>query len=254
VSLSYLTPQWDVPRRVRAAFTLRAGGISRAPFETLNSAEHVGDSQADVAENRRRIGAALALPEVPVWVDQVHGTAVLDLDRMTTARRADAVIARTPRRVCVVQVADCLPVMLAARDASAVGVAHCGWRGLAAGVLEATVRALETPPSDLRAWLGPAIGPHAFEVGEEVRAAFVAHDSAAAQAFEANPRGRWQCDLFGLARQRLHALGIAEVTGGGLCTYSDPERFFSYRRDGRCGRMAALIWLEAAHGPPQRAC
>jgi polyphenol oxidase len=254
MSAAYLTPDWHVPRAVRAAFTLRAGGVSAAPFDTLNSAEHVGDRASQVAENRRRIGATLALPAEPAWLDQVHGSAVLDLDRTPAPRPADAAITRSPRRVCVVQVADCLPVLIAARDASAVGVAHCGWRGLAGGVLEATVGALATAAGELCAWLGPAIGPGAFEVGAEVRDAFLAHDARAAQAFAANVRGRWQCDLFALARQRLAALGISEVMGGGLCTYSDPGRFFSYRRDGRCGRMAALIWLEASDSAPEGAC
>jgi YfiH family protein len=248
MSDSYLMPEWDVPGGVRAAFTLRSGGVSAPPFDTLNSAEHVGDREADVAENRRRIGSALALTCEPVWLEQVHGSTVLDLDRTPARRRADAAITRTAGRVCVVQVADCLPVLIAARDASAVAVAHAGWRGLAGGVLEATVGALAIRGRELVAWLGPAIGPRAFEVGEEVRAAFLAHDTRAAQGFVANDRGRWQCDLFSLARQRLAALGISNVTGGGLCTYSDPRRFFSYRRDGRCGRMAALIWLAGPDG------
>jgi len=244
MSLAHLTPEWPVPRTVRAAFTLRAGGVSAAPFDTLNTAEHVGDRNEDVAENRRRVRKGLALPSEPAWLEQVHGVAVLDLDQVQAGTRADAALTRRPGRVCVVQVADCLPVFLAARDASAAAVAHCGWRGLAGGVLEATVRALDAAPRDLCAWLGPAIGPDAFEVGEEVRAAFHAHDTRAGEAFSANPRGRWQCDLFALARQRLLGLGITAVAGGGLCTYADPERFFSYRREGRCGRMAALIWLD----------
>ena len=141
-------------------------------------------------------------------------------------------------------------MLLATRTGSAVAAAHCGWRGLAAGVLEATVRALNVPANELCAWLGPAIGPAAFEVGEEVRAAFLNQDARAAAAFAANPRGRWQCDLFQLARLRLGALGVSAVFGGGLCTHADPRRFFSYRRDGRCGRMAALIWI--SERPPGR--
>jgi YfiH family protein len=151
-------------------------------------------------------------------------------------------VTREPERICVVQVADCLPVLLAARDGSVVGAAHAGWRGLAGGVLESAVRALGAEPAEVLAWLGPAIGPRHFEVGAEVRAAFLAADPAAAAAFAPNPRGRWQCDLYSLARQRLAALGVAQVYGGGWCTYADAARFFSYRRDGRCGRMAALIW------------
>jgi hypothetical protein len=158
--------------------------------------------------------------------------------------RADATVARTAARVCVIQVADCMPVLFAARDGSAVGAAHAGWRGLAGGVLEATVRALGVPPAGLIAWLGPAISQQHFEVGDDVRSAFVFGDAGASSAFVVNTRGRWQCDLYALARRRLAALGIGGVFGGGWCTYSDATRFFSFRRDGQCGRMAALIWLE----------
>jgi YfiH family protein len=185
----------------------------------------------------------LHLPAEPAWVEQVHGTHVIDLDAPAAAT-ADALFARQARRVCVVQVADCLPVLLAARDGSCVAAVHAGWRGLAAGVLEATLARLATRPAQLMAWLGPAIGVQHFEVGSEVRDAFIARDPGATDAFIANPRGRWQCDLAGLARRRLGAAGITAVFGGQWCTYADPLRFFSYRRDGQCGRMAALIWLD----------
>jgi YfiH family protein len=240
-----LTPAWRVPRAVRAAFTLRAGGVSAPPFDSLNLGAHVGDSPAAVAENRRRMRARLNLPAEPAWLEQVHGTRVADLETPEEAgSAADAVLTRRAGRVCAVQVADCLPVLFAARDASAVAVAHAGWRGLAAGVLEATVAKLGMAGGELIAWLGPAISARHFEVGDEVRAAFLARDPAARAAFAANARGRWQCDLAALARQRLAALGVTEVAGGGWCTYADPARFFSFRRDGRCGRMAALVWLE----------
>jgi polyphenol oxidase len=243
---SFLAPDWPVLSRVRAAFTLRAGGVSRAPFDSLNVARHVGDDPEAVGANRARIARLLALPAEPDWLEQVHGTAVADLDQALRVQRADAAVAHRAGRICAVQVADCLPVLLAAHNGSAVAAAHCGWRGLASGVLEAAVRALGVAPGELCAWLGPAIGPAAFEVKGEVRAAFLAHDAQAAAAFTANARGRWQCDLFALARQRLAALGVRAVFGGGRCTYSDPERFFSFRRDGQCGRMAALIWLTDA--------
>jgi YfiH family protein len=241
---------------VHAAFTLRSGGVSAAPFDSLNLGAHVGDEAAAVAENRRRVRARLSLPEEPAWLEQVHGVEVVDLDAAAPAAgptqhttgadmpAADAIVSRRAGRVCVVQVADCLPVLLAARDGSAVAAAHAGWRGLAAGVLEATVKRLAAEPGDLLAWLGPGIGAAHFEVGAEVRQAFLAQDAAAADAFAANTRGRWQCDLAGLARRRLAALGIGAVFGGKWCTYGDASRFFSYRRDGRCGRMAALIWRE----------
>ena len=255
-SVQILRPEWPAPPKVHAAFTLRSGGVSAAPFDSLNLGAHVGDQAAAVAENRRRVRAKLSLPEEPAWLEQVHGVEVVDLDGATPAAgatlhapaagmpAADAVVSRRAGRVCAVQVADCLPVLLATRDGSAVAAAHAGWHGLAAGVLEATVKRLAAEPADLLAWLGPAIGPAHFEVGAEVRQAFLAHEAAAADAFAANTRGRWQCDLAGLARRRLAALGIGAVFGGRWCTYTDASRFFSYRRDGRCGRMAALIWRE----------
>lgn len=243
-----LAPEWPAPKAVHAAFTLRTGGVSAPPYDSLNVGAHVGDRAEAVAENRRRVRAQLELPAEPLWLEQVHGTEVLDLGSMSSQSpaatlTADAAIARRPGTICVMQVADCMPVLFAARDASAVAAAHAGWRGLAAGVLEATVARLGVPARELIAWLGPAIGPRHFEVGEEVRAAFLRPDPGAAAAFSPNARGRWQCDLAALARRRLTALGIDAVWGSSRCTYSDPARFFSYRRDGRCGRMAALIWL-----------
>ena len=246
-----LTPEWPAPPGVRAAFTLRSGGVSAPPFDSLNLGAHVGDEAEAVAENRRRLRTQLRLPEEPAWMEQVHGIDVLDLDALAhggAARgvvSADAALTRRAGRICTVQVADCLPVLLAARDGSAVAAAHAGWRGLAGGVLEATVQALAVEPGQLIGWLGPGIGAAHFEVGEDVRRAFVTHDAAAAAAaFTSNQRGRWQCNLAALARARLAALGVAAVFGGEWCTYADAARFFSYRRDGRCGRMAALIWKE----------
>lgn len=248
-ALQVLVPEWPAAHSVRAAFTLRSGGVSLAPFDSLNVGIHVGDAPDAVGENRRRLREQLRLPVEPMWVEQVHGTHVADLDALAATRApaasaaADAVFTRQPRRVCVVQVADCMPVLLAARDGSCVAAVHAGWRGLAAGVLEATLRRLAVEPAHLMAWLGPAIGLEHFEVGNDVRDAFVTADGGAAGAFSANSRGRWQCDLAALARRRLGAAGITSVFGAACCTYAEPARFFSYRRDGRCGRMAALIWL-----------
>ena len=246
--IGVLTPEWPAPPNVRAEFTLRTGGVSGPPFDSLNIGAHVGDEAAAVAENRRRVRTALRLPDEPAWIEQVHGIEVLDLDAATTpgerSRCADAAVTRCPNQVCVIQVADCLPVLLAVRDGSAVAAAHAGWRGLATGVLEATVASLAVEPAELIAWLGPGIGPAHFEVGDEVLSAFLARDTAAMGAFTRNPRGRWQCDLVALARARLATLGVVAVFGGEWCTHADPARFFSYRRDGRCGRMAALIWRE----------
>ena len=240
-----LTPEWPAPANVRAAFTLRHHGVSKGPYDSLNVGARVGDEPAAIAENRRRLRAQLQLPQEPAWIDQVHGTEVLDLDSAAPPAAADAAFTRRAGRVCVVQVADCLPVLITARDGSVVAAAHAGWRGLAAGVLEATVRRLAVEPGQAMVWLGPAIGQAHFEVGDEVRQVFLARDAAAAAAFAANARGRWQCDLARLARGRLAALGVTAVFGGGWCTHADASRFFSFRRDGRCGRMAALIWRQA---------
>ena len=247
-----ITPDWPVPARVRCAFTLRSGGVSLAPYDSLNVGAHVGDSASAVAENRRRLRGSLRLPAEPAWLQQVHGTDVVDLDVLEEvpplgaggSPRADAAVTHEDRRVCVIQVADCMPVLFAARDGSVVGAAHAGWRGLAGGVLEQTVRALGVPAAGLIAWLGPTISQQHFEVGDDVRTAFVSDDPGAAAAFATNTRGRSQCNLYALAKRRLAALGVAEVFGGEWCTYADRARFFSFRRDGQCGRMAALIWLE----------
>ena len=236
-----LQPDWPAPADVRAVFTLRGGGVSVGPCASLNVAVHVADDPAAVAENRRRIAGAFALPSEPAWLSQVHGDRVVRLGPGAGEVRADGAITTERGRVCVIQVADCLPVLFSAHDGSAVGAAHVGWRGLAAGVLEATVSALDVPPGQLLAWIGPGIGPAHFEVGPEVRDALVGAAGAAA-AFLPNARHRWQCDLVALVRLRLAALGLTQVFGGSWCTFADAERFFSYRRDQRCGRMAALIW------------
>jgi YfiH family protein len=242
VDLEFITPDWPAPPGVRAAFTLRTGGASVAPYDSLNLGVGLGDSQQAVAENWRRVGRALGMPGEPVWLHQVHGTEVVDLDQVSGVELPTADAAVSSRRVCAIKVADCMPVLFAARDGSAVGAAHAGWRGMAGGVLEATVRALRVAPSSLLAWMGPAIGPERFEVGDDVRTAFTMKDAGAQVAFVRNERGRWQCDLYALARRKLTALGVQEIYGGGWCTYTDATRFFSYRRDGECGRMAALIW------------
>jgi len=229
----FLRPDWRVPANVRAVMTTRQGG---------NLATHVGDDAAAVAANRRRLRATLDLPAEPAWLEQVHGHAVAVLPGNIPGP-ADAAVTFTPGQVCAVLVADCLPVFLASRAGDRVGVAHAGWRGLAAGVVEATVAALDCEPGSLVAWLGPAIGPDAFEVGGDVREAFIGRDPGAAGAFRAGRAGRFLADLPALARRRLAALGIHDVRGGGLCTHADPARFYSYRRDGVTGRMAALAWL-----------
>jgi YfiH family protein len=245
MSLEFIRPGWTVPERIRAVSTLRPGGASPAPWASLNLGHHVGDDPDRVAENRRRLREALGLDQDPVWLEQVHGTHVLRLDDHTLPadRRADAATTDRPGRALVVLTADCLPVLLCRRDGRRVGVAHAGWRGLAAGVLEATVASMDADPEDLAVWLGPSIGPGAYEVGEEVRRAFVGRDPVSAGFFRPGRPGHWQFDLPGLARHRTEALGIGQIHAGQWCTFSDPGRFFSHRRDGPCGRMATLVWM-----------
>ncbi len=245
--LEFLTPDWAAPVNVRSLVTTRQGGVSMAPWDSLNLALHVGDNPASVKENRRRLRKHLGLPAEPLWLQQVHGTAVVDVAQASQACDADAAVAFAPHQVCTVMTADCLPVLFCDRQGSRVAAAHAGWRGLLNGVLEATVQQMNTSADNLLAWLGPAIGPQAFEVGGEVRDAFLSHASESADAFHASDKtGRYFADLYVLARQRLHALGLTTVSGGGYCTFSEAERFYSYRREGQCGRMASLIWLTDA--------
>ncbi len=240
--IGLIRPDW--PAAARVLVTTREGGASSGTYASLNLGLRGGDDEAAVRENRRRLEALL--PSPPVWLRQVHGTRVADADAVRAAGgepEADAAVARRPGTVCAVLAADCMPVLLADEAATVVGIAHAGWRGLCAGVLEATLDAMRAEPGAVMAWLGPAIGPRVYEVGDEVRAAFVARDPAALAAFRPVRRGHWLLDLYAVARQRLAARGVTRVYGGGLCTFSDPARFFSYRRDGATGRMAALIWL-----------
>ncbi|WP_024302545.1 peptidoglycan editing factor PgeF [Pseudogulbenkiania sp. MAI-1] len=239
----WLTADWPAPTKVRTLITTRKGGVSEPPYDSFNLGTHVGDLPEHVSLNRETLRRYV--PEEPAWLSQVHGTRVVDAAEVSeTPPEADASFSRTPDAVCVIMTADCLPVLLANRDGSVVGAAHAGWRGLCDGVIEAAVAAMNEPAANLMAWLGPAIGPDAFEVGAEVRAAFMAHDPAAAQAFTDIGEGKYLADIYALARQRLTALGITEVYGGDFCTVIDRERFFSYRRDRTTGRMASLIWIE----------
>ncbi|SFH45893.1 peptidoglycan editing factor PgeF [Pseudomonas sp. NFACC45] len=237
----WLIPDWPAPAWVKACVTTRTGGVSLAPFDSLNLGDHVGDEPAAVAENRRRLTDRLAIR--PAWLQQVHGITVVEADPARVAT-ADASWTATPGIACTAMTADCLPVLFCNRAGTRVAAAHAGWRGLANGVLEATLDSLEVPADEILAWLGPAIGPQAFEVGPEVREAFVAQLPQAAQAFvPSHNTGKLLADIYALARLRLAARGVTAVYGGGQCTVTDP-RFFSYRRNPRTGRFASLIWLE----------
>ena len=242
--LTFISPDWPAPTNVRAFTTTRAGGASRGQYASFNLGDDVGDDPATVGRNREMLRAALKLPAEPLWLRQVHGTQIIDAVQADAHAKADGAWSARPGVVCAVLTADCLPVFLCATDGSKVAVLHVGWRGLAAGVIEQGVRALAGAPEDLLVWLGPAIGPKAFEVGPEVRTAFVQHDAAAAGVFAPSHDGRYLADLYALARPRLSALGVTRISGGGFCTFTDRDRFFSFRRDGNCGRMASLIWLE----------
>jgi hypothetical protein len=237
----WIVPDWPAPANVRALITTRSGGVSTGAFASMNLGQRIDDDIQSVRTNRALLRDLLHVE--PKWLRQVHGAQVADADQLRQPEEADAAVARNPGSACTVTVADCLPVLLTDRAGSVVAAAHAGWRGLAAGVLENTVRAMGTTTDELLAYLGPAIGPSAFEVGADVRDVFLERSADAAYAFVAHRPGKWLADLFALARHRLRASGVTQIYGGGLCTYSDPRRFFSHRRDKITGRMAALIWL-----------
>jgi YfiH family protein len=237
----WLTPDWPAPANVRACVTTRSGGVSAAPFDTFNLGDHVDDDPAAVASNRAHLVDALGCQ--PAWLRQVHGIVVAPADPAVVIE-ADGNWTATPGIACTAMTADCLPALFCDRAGTRVAAAHAGWRGLAGGVLEATVEALDVAPQQLLVWLGPAIGPTAFEVGGEVREAFVRQHAEAAGAFVPSANaGKFMADIYQLARIRLAAIGVTAVSGGGLCTYNDP-RFYSYRRSARTGRFASLIWLQ----------
>ena len=239
----WLIPDWPAPHNVHAVSTSRSGGVSEAPFGALNLSDRVGDTPSAVRTNRARLRTALSFETEPVWLRQVHGRTVVDASHVDGRTEADASVAFSPGPVCAVTTADCLPVLFCDVNGTRVAAAHAGWRGLAAGILEATSEALAIPPHLVLAWLGPAIGAHNFEVGEEVKAAFVNQDAINNAAFKPSSNARWFADIYQLARNRLCANGIHNIYGGGWCTYSDARRFFSYRRDKMTGRMASLIWM-----------
>lgn len=243
--VDWIVPSWHVPERIQAMATTRNGGVSAGRYATLNLGTATGDDPAVIAENRRRVGAFI--PSAPMWLRQVHGADVVMLDATavnvarTSAPVADAAVTRERNVVLGVLIADCLPVLFAQRTADVIGVAHAGWRGLARGVLENTVAAMGVDPADIVVWLGPAIGMNAFEVGEDVVDAFA--ESNVDEGFAPKGRGKWNADLYLIARARLERSGVRSIDGGGYCTFTDSARFFSYRRERETGRMAALIWI-----------
>lgn len=245
----WIIPDWPAPVAVKSLFTTRNGGISHSAGEayaTMNIGAHVNDNPTDVAHNRALLSAHL--PAQPQWLKQIHGTEPVRIECVSTANpEGDAAYSRHPGVVCAIMVADCLPVFLCDTAGTVVAIAHAGWRGLAGGIIEKTIEAMDAERDKLIAWLGPAIGPKHFEVGSDVYDAFIQHSPATEGAFSAIHRThekKWLADIFLLTRQRLTENGVTAIYGGGICTYSDPQRFYSYRRDGETGRMAALIWLE----------
>jgi len=246
MSCDWIRADWPAPPQVIAGTTCRSGGASAGPYASLNLAAHVGDDTDALSENRRRFRRLCGLPAEPVWLRQVHGTDVAMAPVAAGVTIADAIVSDRQGVVCTVLTADCLPVLFVAQTGVEIAAAHAGWRGLCGGILEKTLAAMVTRPADILAWLGPAISGPAYEVGAEVRDAFLARDRTAAGAFTDNRRGRWQADLYGLARQRLRQAGVSRIYGGDRCTFAETDAFFSYRRDGECGRMATFIFRRNA--------
>jgi hypothetical protein len=247
-----ITPDWPAPMRVRAASTERGGGVSDGPYTSQNLGLHVGDDAEVVISNRRALMETLGLVTEPLWLEQLHGNIVLDLDSKKTnpafsrnPPAADGVVTSQLDKPCVIMTADCLPVIFCDTAGTRVGIAHAGWRGLAAGVLSVAVKRMGIDPQTLLVWLGPAISQNAYEVGDEVRQALIDFDRGANTCFKPSNAGRWWADLYQLARRSLKAEGVHAIYGGGFCTHTESERFFSHRREAPCGRMATLIWLDS---------
>ncbi|RLA25789.1 MAG: peptidoglycan editing factor PgeF [Gammaproteobacteria bacterium] len=236
----WITPDWPAPANIRAATTLRTGGVSLGEFSSLNPADHVSDLLAHVLENRQLIKHMLALPDDPVWLRQTHSVKAVCAERVTTPPEADASYTAQNNIVCTVLTADCLPVLLCDQQGSMVAAIHGGWRGLLNGIIENTV--LKMPESNMMAWLGPAIGAQCFEVGDDVRNAFINKSAQFACAFKSQTQDKYLADIYHIARILLNNAGVQQIYGGQYCTVTDKERFFSYRRDGQTGRMATMIW------------
>ena len=242
IARDWIVPDWPAPARVKAFITTRSGGVSSGPFQSLNLGDHVGDVPGDVAANRAKLSGYL--PSTPVWLRQVHGTNVVAAESAESGVEADSAHTATPGIVCAILTADCLPVLICDRNGSQIAAVHAGWRGLSQSVIERTIEAMRVPTEELLVFLGPAIGPTRYEVGDDVREVFIRDDENAVTAFLPNTNGKWLANLYELAQLRLRRLGVEDIYGGDCCTFNDAERFYSYRRDGQTGRMAALIWLE----------
>lgn len=241
---SLIFPDWPQPKNIGACSTLRIGGISLSPYDSFNLGAHVGDERACVEENRRLLCEYAQLPEMPLWLEQVHGTDVITLSHQENQSiTGDALYSATAKKVCAIMTADCLPVLLTTVDGQEVGAAHGGWRGLYQGVLESTLAQFKAPRSQIMAWLGPAIGPSAFEVGSEVRQAFIEKNSAFNSAFISH-KDKYLANIYMLARIILVESGVTQIYGGDFCTVTESARFFSYRREQKTGRMASLIWIK----------
>lgn len=241
---NFITPDWPAPAKIKAFTTTRAGGFSCAPFDGFNLAMHVGDSFENVKRNREYLREVLQLPHEPFWLSQAHSTTVVEAKRKPLNLIADASFTREINTVCAILTADCLPLLICDQNANCVAAVHAGWKGLLGGIIEETLKALKIPGEDLLVWLGPAIGASVYEVGEEVREKFIAHDSNAEIAFHALSKDKYLMDIYSLARQRLAHQNITRVYGGEFCTLTQKDKFFSYRRDKETGRMASLIWIE----------
>ena len=247
-NLNFIVPNWPVPTNVRSLQTTRLDGVSSSPYESLNLAAHVKDDVNAVATNRQLLRKYL--PSEPVWLNQVHGIEVIDAEKSTYLHNADASYTKKDKVVCAIMTADCLPLLLCDKSGSEVAAVHAGWRGLCDGVIEAAVNKFSADKIDILAWLGPAIGPNAFEVGDDVLQQFIERDRCAEQAFT-NYGDKWLCNIYLLAQQRLNSLGVTKIYGSGFnadfCTYSDKTRFFSFRRENITGRMATMIWLDTSY-------
>ncbi|WP_342219767.1 peptidoglycan editing factor PgeF [Rickettsiella endosymbiont of Miltochrista miniata] len=241
--LDLITPDWPAPHWVKAYTTTRTGGFSQTPYNSLNIAVHVGDNLDDVSKNRQLLQKNFHLKKSITWLEQIHGKVAISADHPNTSLQADAVYSKTAQTVCAVQTADCLPLLVCSSSSYCIAAIHAGWKGLSSGIIETTIDALSLPPSDILVWLGPAISPQAFIVGEEVFRSFMDKDQTAESAFQPIENNLWHANLYKLAQQRLHKLGITSIYGGNYCTFSDKLRFFSYRRDHITGRMLSLIWI-----------